>query len=45
MESYKLAAGDRVIASAGRQNVSFSYEESNIRQRIDRVHEFDGKQL
>ncbi|KAH6952441.1 hypothetical protein BKA56DRAFT_663714 [Ilyonectria sp. MPI-CAGE-AT-0026] len=38
-EAYSLAGVDTVVANAGSQNISFSFDGPQIKQRIDRSHE------
>ncbi|KAL2681191.1 hypothetical protein Neosp_008798 [[Neocosmospora] mangrovei] len=38
-ETYSLTGVDTFVASAGGQNIFFSFEGDNIKQRIDRSHE------
>ncbi|KUL83281.1 hypothetical protein ZTR_09152 [Talaromyces verruculosus] len=39
MEAYSLTGVDNSISPVGRQNVSFSYSQPEMKQRIDRFHE------
>jgi hypothetical protein len=36
---------DRILAGAGRQNVSFSFEGGVVKQRIDRFHDLSGMRI
>ncbi|RTE68868.1 hypothetical protein BHE90_016758 [Fusarium euwallaceae] len=38
-QTFGLNGLDRILAGAGRQNVSFSFEEGVLKQRIDRFHD------
>ncbi|KAH8654373.1 hypothetical protein BGZ61DRAFT_373521, partial [Ilyonectria robusta] len=41
METYSLTGLDRFISTTGRQNISFSFDGPDIKQRIDRFHQLD----
>jgi hypothetical protein len=45
MEAFALKGADTSIATAGHQNISFSYTDQNLRQRIDRFHYLGGKNI
>ncbi|KAG7424614.1 hypothetical protein Forpi1262_v014442 [Fusarium oxysporum f. sp. raphani] len=39
MEAYSVLGVDNMMSPAGSQNISFSYDQPHIKQRIDRFHE------
>ncbi|KAF5554615.1 metallo-beta-lactamase superfamily [Fusarium mexicanum] len=39
MEAYSMTGVDNMMSPAGSQNMSFSYDQPHIKQRIDRFHE------
>ncbi|KAM0415661.1 hypothetical protein ACHAPT_013388 [Fusarium lateritium] len=42
-QTFGLNGLDRILAGAGRQNVSFSFDGGVLKQRIDRFHDLSGK--
>jgi hypothetical protein len=42
MEANSILGVDNLLSPVGRQNISFSYDEPYIKQRIDRFHEAGG---
>ncbi|KAM6528902.1 hypothetical protein FALCPG4_009854 [Fusarium falciforme] len=44
-QTFGLNGLDRILAGAGRQNVSFSFHGGVVKQRIDRFHDLSGMRI
>jgi hypothetical protein len=45
MQNYNLVETDRYVAISGNQNVSFTFQNGTLRQRIDRFWQRSGKDI